>query len=225
MMKTLASKTWDATKATGRVIKAHPVKTVLAVVASVAAVAGIITYCGSNLPGAETTKAQLDMFVSKVRGLFTKIPWPFGKGIDVTSKGAERFRVDVVFPPKASGETIEKLGWTQKTMQVLSTHLDKVWSSIKSGLMALPKKAVAFVSAMSHSVFRKIDMIKADAPERVYRLTGSWEAARLAPGLITAAVYATLISVFWALYRLIKKIVVGGFHLIGSMLYSLGSLV
>jgi hypothetical protein len=48
-VKTLGEKAWDKTKATGRVIKAHPYKTVFAMLTAAAAIAGIVLYCSSNV--------------------------------------------------------------------------------------------------------------------------------------------------------------------------------
>jgi ElaB/YqjD/DUF883 family membrane-anchored ribosome-binding protein len=236
LAKTITSKTWDATKATGRAIKAHPYKTIVAVIASILAVGGIIVYVGGNLPLPDSTKAQLDSFKSHISDMVNKIDWPFTKTTtSFPTQAVNRSRyvmatgdTEMFINGKwmSSGEAISnlnvgkgnsahKLGWNSTTTNAVKSGIDKCWSQVKQGFGALEHRAYEY-TRKGWGMFEKGMM--ETIPNKVYEATGSRQAAGFAQGFSGFVVFITVSRILWALYRLVKKIIVGGLRIIGNTL-------
>jgi len=141
----IGSATWDMAKAGGRVVKAHPYKTILAVVAAIAAVAGIVVFMSGGLAGLAATEgagatalAKIISFNEKVASKVSSIKWPFGKVAAEAAEGTGKLSLAVtsnVAAPEAMA--LSKTGWTQTVVKGVNSTLSRAWTGIKDGASAL----------------------------------------------------------------------------------------
>lgn len=217
----LGDKAWDEVKAGGNYVKAHPVKTIVGILGAMAAVATLMIYSASNLPGAGQSREIYKAFSTKINGMIGKIPWPFGKVTSVVDD-ASRFKIDVVFPPRnAANIPVAEMGWNYKAAMAIGQHVDKTVAAVKHGLGVFGTKLGNGVKAAGHSAFGKIAEFRRVAPQKVYQMTGSAEAATATSFALGGIFFSTILSLCWAMWRLVKKIVIGGLRLIYSTLTSL----
>ena len=224
--KHIASKTWDAAKATGRTIKAHPYKTVLVVIASVAAVATVLSLCGA-IP---QTSAAFGAWISRLRTGLAAIKSPFGSITIESTKG--RLKAIFVKPVIHSLEYVQgnlvKLGYG--TLDTIKTAL----SSLKT---SLSKLATGAIPTLRTGLYKLIDLrekgaefarrgsidiaIKGGATASEVRTAGmyGYYAGRFGTsGLIVGAIMLAL-KISWLL---IKNIVIGGYNLVKTTVMAVG---
>lgn len=236
LAKTISTKTWDAAKATGRAIKAHPYKTIVAVLAAMLAVAGIVVYAGGNLPLPNATKESLEGFKKHISDMVSKISWPFTKSIpSVPTQAVPRSRfvmstgdTEMFINGKwmSSGEAISglkagkgnsahKLGWNSMNMNAVNSGLNKCWGQIRQGFSAIEHRGYEYTrkgwGMFEHAMMKTV-------PDKVYQATGSYQAGQAAKGFAGFVIFITITRILWALYRLVKKIIVGGLRIIGNTL-------
>jgi gas vesicle protein len=216
LIKDMGDKAREETKAVGREVKAHPVKTCVAVLAAVASVAAIMIYSASNLPGAGQSREVYKLFTSKINGMINKIPNPFGKVASMVDD-ASRFRVDVVFPARAASSIpVEKLGWNYHAAKAIGVHVNKTLASLKTGFNMFGSKLYSGAQSAAKTAFKTAESVKSSVPRHVYNLTGSSEAAHAASFAAGGIYFGMLISLAYAIWRLVKTIVVGGLRLVYS---------
>ena len=220
LIKSAGDKVWDKTKEVGAAVKAHPYKTCVIVLSAIAAVATIMIYSASNLPGAGQTRQVYRAFSDKIAGMMRNIPNPFGK-VNASVGDASNFRVDVVFPSRsAAAIPVEKLGWNYHAAKAIGVQVDKTVSAFKSGMSQFGTKVYRAAASGGHMVFRKAEAVKKAVPGHVYALTGSREAAHASSFAAGGIYYGLLISLTYAVWRLVRRVVVGGLSLIYSSIRS-----
>lgn len=223
----LTSKTWDATKSVGRAIKAHPYKTIMVTVVAIASVAGILAYCGSFLPGSNHGWAALGKFDTKLGELAKKIKLPFGGKVDVIGGTAKNLNhIDVVFAPRNAGSIpIAESGWTQAAAKTCYTQLSSAMNSIKGGIGSFSSRALKVFSehtaTVGHAVVGTVERGFKSVGGIVYDHTGSKTAASAAQMVAGSVFFWGAVNIFHKIWRLIKKIVLGGLRLIMSSVRAL----
>jgi ElaB/YqjD/DUF883 family membrane-anchored ribosome-binding protein len=239
--RTISHKVWDVTKAAGRTIKAHPFKTILVVLAAITAAAGIVVYFGGNLPLPNSTKESVEVFRNKITSMASNIKWPFVRSaptISPVTPSSSGWTSQILVNGKwvDSGEAIaglkagpsntaSNLGWTKSTIETVRVHTDQVWSKLKGGLGALSNRGFKYTRQawghLEHGVNQTI-------PNTVLKATGSHEAAHTAKlagwGALGFMVYININRIIWAMYRLVKFVIVGGLRLIGNTLKAIFNL-
>jgi len=244
VVKTLTSKAWDATKATGRVIKAHPVKSVLAIIAAIAAVAGVIAYATGNFPAAGAKGDAFKKFNEHIVGLINKIKSPFGK-VEAYAEGAHS-TLKVRWAQDSSGgfvKTLVKdsdydpktLGWTQSAVKSVSGQLDRVLKLIQSSIGHFGERLTKIASSAKSVGKDGLDVYMAHN-EAGNNAIGATMRAKLdegksfrhvaAAGVVgVAGLFAVVTAMSMVIYKLIKWIVVGGVKIILGTFRALTSLV
>jgi len=226
MFKKIGSSAWDKTKSVGKAIKAHPYKTIMLVILAIAAVGGILAYCGSFLPGSNQAWSALGKFDSKIGELSSKIKLPWGK-VNVTPGNAKNLNhIDVVFASKsAESIPIEKLGWSQSAARTCYTELSKSITSFKSGLGSSISRGTKVlsenISKVGHAVVPKLESAFKGVGKTVENHTGSKTVAGAAQMVASGAFFWGAVNIFHKLWRLIKKIVIGGLRLIYTTIKAL----
>lgn len=198
-----------------RYVKAHPVKVIVGLIASIAAVAGIMIYSASNLAGAAQTRQAMEAFTAKFKQMTDKIPWPFGKP-KVSGESVKDFRIDVVFPPRntVQGIPIDKLGWNQQAARAIGRQFDAASKTVKTGFTTFGAKTYEAVKKYSRAGVGMVNQ----SVGAVADLTGSKVIAGGAAFAVGAILFRLGVSLVYAVYRLLRKVVIGALHLIWNTL-------
>ena len=143
-----ANATWDATKAAGAYVKAHPFQTILTVVGVIIAVAGGLTFFGASFPAAGSKLSVFNSwnakFAEKMNAASMK--WPFGKaGKFIDPATGKRMTVSQLKAAKAGA------GSAGVAAKVASMQNKAVAGARRSAkireIKALPAKALGWASS------------------------------------------------------------------------------
>lgn len=217
--KMLTSAVWDKAKVAGATIKAHPYKTLAAMVAAAAVVVAIIALVATGMPGAYANETVLQSFIFKIKDMISGIKLPFGK-INVTTL-ADGTKI-VCNIEKSSKMTagigkLTDLGWTQSTVKAMSGSLSRVWSTLKINAAAISNKVVSSIKTVNDvggDMEKKIGMTVASKTRS--KLSG-WIAQEVVKKAYTTALW----SIIGVLYMLLKEIVIKTFKMIDDTFRSL----
>lgn len=238
VVKSVSGFAWDKVKAGAAIVKAHPYKTIIVIVAAIAATAGIAAFVGANLPatmsatGATGKGAEaLVKFSESVASKVNAIKWPFGKvAAEVTEKGSMALTVTSnVAAPEATA--LAKTGWTATVFNGVSSALGRAWNGIKGSGEALSAGAAKFgkfaknnaATSSFKDTWKTLNAAEAASSARVARIatakgTGAGIAAA-AGRTASAFAYFTIGASFIKLtYGLLFKVVAFGLRVIyGTM--------
>lgn len=242
-VKFLASKSWDAAKAAGRTVKAHPIKTVLAMIAAVAAVAAIVAFAGAGMPALGAQGEAMMKFAKELAGKITKIKLPFGKvAASVKDSGQLLFEYN---PGEALGsaaqyaskaETVSKLGWTKSAVSSVASQLTKAWTALKTGWGALSARAVKVATSTKDlasgtatlargggKFYGAIGKEIGKGAANAVGVTGkAADAASKVGSFVFSSIYWSMIVNFvHVLFILTRSVVMGAFRLVSATLRAL----
>lgn len=161
----LSSAVWDKTKAAAAVVKAHPYKTILAVIATIGAVAGVITLFG-GMPavtaGAAAMRTWFGGIVTKLNGAVAKFPFASiksslnaaGTKIVTTVRGAGSAVSGGVSKAAGAvkGASVSALGWSQTAVKSAGGQLKTAYNAALSGSKALGTRVTKLGTAAGSAV-------------------------------------------------------------------------
>jgi ElaB/YqjD/DUF883 family membrane-anchored ribosome-binding protein len=156
LVKKLTGAAWDAAKASGNRIKAHPYQTIAAVVAAMGVVAGIVMVAG-GAPAMTDNITVLRNYVGKIAADIGKIKWPFGKLSAKVNPDTLRLTFDPstgakTFMYSGEAQTAAKLGWTQNAVKAIEGQLGRAWSMITKGMGALTARSTALAGSVGEKL-------------------------------------------------------------------------
>jgi hypothetical protein len=215
----LSHMTWDATKATGKVIKAHPYKTVLAALAAAATVSGIVMYVGTSLPPGVITRGALDTFMKKLTVMYHSVKFP-GKAIYTTaSKDGNLIfaTVEKAGSMELTTATASKMGWTASSVRAIGNYATKVWNSFKTASKAIWEHVIKPVEKVAADILFVPKDLAAKVNEKTSMRTSVWIIEKIAG----AAYYSILFKIVTNLYHVVKDIVVNAFRTVRDTFTSL----
>lgn len=214
-MKSLNNKTWDVTKNTAEVVKAHPYKTIMVILAAAAAVVGIVHYVSIGAPGVGATRQTMGAFVTKVRGMFGAIKLP-GGGKVATTAVAEGMSLTTAVEGSvvvaAEAETLGALGWTTNAYKAIAAQTNKLWTSFSTMMQPAWDKSMKFViDKVEPVVF--LPKIKGE----LARLkTGSRAAGWAVEKLLAATYYPLIFKIYTSTLKVLRTITIAAFEAVNT---------
>lgn len=215
----LKNKTVKAAK----VVTAHPVKTLVIVIGAIVAVAGIMVYSASNLPGAAQSRQAWDTFSKKVSEMTNAVKWPWGAPKAEWSEDGMIKWTEAVTAGRAEDIPVEKLGWNYHAARAIGSQVDAAWTKTKQGLSEMGPAIYSTVVRYGRKANDAFDAAGAKVVDAVGDMTGSRTDARTAAFTVGGIKFSIIASLIWGLWKLTKKIITAGFRLIISSLKSLVS--
>lgn len=217
--KMLTASVWDKAKVAGATIKAHPYKTLAAMITAAAVVVAIIALVASGMPGAYANETVLKSFIFKIQDMIKTIKLPFGKiNVSTLADGTKIVcNIDQTTKMTAGAAKLVDLGWTQNAVKAMSGSLNRVWSSLKINASAISTKVVSsvkFVNDIGGDMNNKIGMTVATK-------TGSKLFGWAAQEVVKKAYTTALWSIIGVLYMLLKEVVIKAFRMINDTFRSL----
>lgn len=215
--KFIAGKTWDGAKAATEVVKAHPYKTIIAVLAAAAAIVAIVVFVPVSIPSVGAAGSAMTTFMSKLQSMYNAIKWPFGK---VTTTPVMNGRAIVAKLDTAKdamvlkAATSQSLGWSYSAVTSVVGQITKSTEGIrKAGTTVWTKVVKPAEKAVSKVAFAPNalgDKVKARTGSKI----ASWATENLAGKIY----YPILFKVGMNLYQMIKAIVLKAFNMVVSTL-------
>lgn len=237
-VKAIGSYTWDKAKVAGAVVKAHPYKTILAVVVAIAAVAGITVFISSGLPAlAASSKAggvvnKFVKFGETVASKVNAIKWPFGK---VAAEATDKGKLLLTYSEGAKGvawanvapeaTTLGKLGWTQTVVKGVESSLGRAWGGIKTGAEAFGGKASSYVKTFSDSAWDSAKAVNEGIVKAQKGNNGFITAKSAGSNFGIVAVASLTVGMIKFVYGLIFKVVASGLRVIYNTLKAIANAV
>lgn len=225
----LTGAVWDKAAAAGKVVKAHPYKTIAAVIASIAAVAGIVAFVGTGLPAYGVKGPAFKSFLNSLKAKIDGINFPFASIKAAVAENGAKIAVSIQSAAaNAKAVAIGKLGWTQTAVKASQGQLDRVWSGVKQGSKAfglragkVGKGAADIVGSGLITSMKAGDQIGA----AVARNTGS-EIVGAAASVLSAHAFAgAFLGVVATTINLLFRVVAAGFRIIFGTFRALKSAV
>lgn len=234
----LLNKTKDGAVAKGKdlqaKIKAHPVKTVLAAVAAIAGVIGVVSFATGNF-GMVLKASKIPVFLKGLASLIGKITWPFGKLVPQVIKDHKIAVTIVGIPTATTAVAVGTLGWANQSSSTLAEKIRNAVDGISRGWSHVKEKVAPMVSsagtmakgiAVGTAAGFRAGLSVADRNASVsYHSAGSGEHSIFGSiltglfgvaGAVTVGGATVIVSVLNVLYHLIKTIVFGTLDLVAS---------
>lgn len=223
--KGLLSSAWDKAKAAGTVIRAHPYKTIFAMLVAAVAVAAVAAAVASGMPGSYANETALQSFMYKVKDSIAKIKLPFGKidpkVVEGTFSHGKKFKlecaIDMSGAAEHASEAADKLGWTQSAIRAVGSKLSEIATSLKSSVVGVSRKIIDAAKA--------VNKIGGEMPkkigDKVAAKTGSGILGWAAQQIVNKAYMTALWSVVGVLYNMIKTIVLKAYKMVQETFTSL----
>ena len=215
----LVSGVWDKTKAASSYVKAHPYKTIAAIIAAVSAVAAIVAYVASGAPASGAKMDVMMSFVNRTREQIGKIKLPGGDIIAKVSENGMKLSLEMKTHAGAAINTakavvdkvsVEALGWSQIAVKAIGGQLNRAWDVTKHSWTALGTRSTKLVGNLAENGFAKTLGTSA-----MVATAGVLAYAKVKASLVgLATYYGTLINVILNLVKLTRWVVVGGFRMI-----------
>ena len=217
-VKELSHKAWTNTKA---VVKAHPLKTVMAGLAVLGSIVGVLTYVGKNVPTTgDLSKTQ--SFAKSVYDLMSKIEFPDVHMPKVSGDEEKLFKqfsankttsaingsadrgikgTDGIFKGATQGNP-KDMGWTQAAVSTVAQKVSRLWVELKDGIGALGINGIK----LSRSVWGTFEhTLRVTVPDAVTHVTGSREAGNAAAFATGGIIFMVVMRAVWAVWRLVTK--------------------
>lgn len=217
--KTLTSKAWDATKVAGATIKAHPYKTILAVLAAAAAAAAVVAFVGTGLPAFGCTNGAMAAFMTKINTLYRAIKFPGTKIVtSIADNGVVALaKLEVTAKVVAQSAKTATLGWTTNSVKAIATHGNRVWGIVKGAITPVWERAIKPIN----KVIETGQLVNDVVSTKVETFTGSkgtaWMAGKIAGGYYFKIVNQLVSSVF----QIVKSVIIRAFQMVRDTFKSL----
>lgn len=234
MVTSIGEKAWDKTKAAGAVVAAHPYATIASVIASAAAVAGLVAFVASGAPAVGAKLDVLKSFVSTVREHLGRIKFPGGKLVAKLSESGTKIMVTFEKSKDAvKSAALSSLGWSQTAVKAMSSQLNRAWDALQQSWKALGTRSMKLVRGageLTKEVFvggAAVGVVGASAGKQLAtKVVGTSKAGRTvsavagyaASRVVTSAYFGAIISLIGLMFRVTKYVVVGGFRMIAATL-------
>lgn len=233
----LTEKAWDKAKTAGAVARAHPYKTIAAVIASIAAVAGIVAFVASGAPAPGAKIDVLKSMLVAVKDRIAGIKFPGGKITATLSAAGDRI---VLGFEKASGVAKEAaltaLGWSQPAVKAISGQLDRAWAAVKTSWGALGKRTTSIANSVINTAGEVV--MGGVATGTMAAQVAGGTAAKVLPagkasgfvakmvgsqvGFAAGGAYImSIVGIVASMFRLTRFVVIGGFRMIAATLRAL----
>jgi len=231
-VKAIGGYTWDKAKAAGAVVKAHPYKTILAVVVAIAAVAGITVFISGGLPALAASTKTGDMankaikFGQTVAAKVNSIKWPFGKVAAEAAEKTGKLSLTVtsnMAAPEAAA--LGKMGWTSTVVKGVESTLGRAWGSIKTGAEALGSSTTSYAKTFSESAWDSASRVN-ETLVKVQKGNNGFITAKSAGtnfGIVAAA--GLTVGIIKFVYGLIFKVVAAGLRVIYNTMKAIANAV
>lgn len=213
----LGSVAWDATKTAGRAIKAHPYKTIAAVVASIAVVAGVVAFAGGNFPAMGVKMPAFESFGAKLVEMIKKIKNPFTK-VNATFVGG---KLKVGFEAiKGTSATVvntvtaKAAGWSQTVVKVVGGQASRAYATTKDAFGALVARGGKLAGPTVNTVFMGQYGASQGVRATLAARGVSDSVANFAGVVAGGAFISGLISTVVSLIKIAYAVIVGGFRVI-----------
>lgn len=232
LVSKMSAKAWDKTKTAGAVARAHPYTTIAAVIAAIAATAGIVAFVASGAPAAGAKVEVLKSMLNAVKDRITGIKFPGGKITAALSKGGDRL---ILGFEKAAGvakeAALSTLGWTQPAIKAINGQLDRAWGAVKMSWNALStrttKIATSVIDTSGQVVMGGIgtgvaaaNMAGGTAVKVLPATKAGGFVAKMVGnqvGFAAGSAYImSIVGIVAAMFRLTRFVVVGGFRMIAG---------
>lgn len=221
-IKTLSGAAWDKAKATGKVVKAHPYKTLIGVILAVAATAGVVLWAGGSLPALTAKGPQVTKFVNDLAGKINKIKWPFGNVSATVAEGGAKLKTVVTTNGAAAkGVALNALDWTGSMVTSAGSQLGRAWTVTKQGVGAFGERALKVGQAVGKFYVDTSVEAGLGVKSFVEKKTGLGPVGVVAGGLTTYAVGQFLVNIAIGLTKLVYQIIAGGLRIIAATLNAL----
>jgi hypothetical protein len=223
----IASKTWNAAKATGQTIKAHPYKTVVATIGAIAAAAAVIALVW----GFPAAPAGVTAWISKIQTALGNVKSPFGS-LSLAKVG-NRFK-PVWTATESAAKTVSgtavKLGYQSKAVLVSGASslkgalgkalsaLDRVSDKVIRPLVKAEMKIGSTVNRHATKTTIKVGTAIARGARDVGEFAGA--AAEGAFRGVAISAISVAISVTWTL---LVHVIIKGYKLVRSAFASVAS--
>lgn len=217
----LSSASWDKAKEAGKVVRAHPYKTIIVVILAIAAVAGVVLFGGQALPAIGAKQAQVTKFVTDMASKINKIKWPFGDIKAVVAEGGAKFAVTVKDTGSAAKAiALDKLDWTATMVKSAGGQLGRAWTVTKQGVGEFGDRAGKIGKTIAKSGF-DVTKTTVDASTtagvRVGRaVAGNNLVGNVGGMVIGSVIFSTIISTVVGLTKLVYRIIAGGLRIIAA---------
>lgn len=215
---TLSSAAWDKAKAAGKVVKAHPYKTIIGVILAVAAAAGVVLYGAQAMPAITAKQAQVTKYVTDMVSSINKIKNPFGSVSAKVAEGGAKFVVTIKNGASvAKGVAMDKLDWTASMVKSCGTQLGRAWSITKKGVTDFGTRAQKVGQSVKSGAKFASDAAGASSlivSAKVAKASGSVKAGVAAGALWGTAVVQGIISTVVGLAKLAYGVIVAGLRTI-----------
>lgn len=234
MVTSIGEKAWDKTKAAGAVVAAHPYATIASVIASAAAVAGLVAFVASGAPAVGAKLDVLKSFVNTVREHLGRIKFPGGKLVAKLSEGGTK--IMVVFEKSKDAmksAALSSLGWSQTAVKAMSGQLNRAWDALQQSWKSLGARSMKLVRTagdVTKEVFvggGTVGVAGFSAGKQLAtKVVGaskvgqrvSTVAGYAASRVVTSAYIGAIASLIGLMFRVTKYVVVGGFRMIAATL-------
>lgn len=223
LASTVASKTWNAVKATGAMIKAHPYKTAAIVIAAIAAVAGVF----GLMAAFPTSAAAVTGWFTRIRTALTSIKFPTGSiKTAFTSQG----KLNAAWVSEANymglmgqagpmvARPLNALGWTKAAVMGAPKSLGAALSSVMAALAKIPgalRRAPGLVMAAGKALPGGIGNKVGEAAWKV--AVASANHPKLVGTATSFAGMALVGFVIKLVWMLLKNVVLSGYRMVKSM--------
>lgn len=127
-----------------KTVKAHPYKTIVVAVTTIATVIGIVMFVTRGFPNISTISTNFSLFTKKLRSLVISIRSPFNQTVSI-SKTTGIPKVVVGRGPDPIISTIGELGYTRASLINIVGRLRSLWRELLQTIGSFKRRIVSVV--------------------------------------------------------------------------------
>lgn len=229
----ITSAAWDKAKAAGKVVKAHPYKTIIGVISAIAAVAGVCVFGGQYLPALSAPGQAVTKFTTAMVAKINAIKWPFGSITAKVAEGGAKFVTTVeTGATAAKGVAIESLDWTASMVKAAGGQIGRAWNATKTGVTAFGTRATKVGNSVKTTMASAAKFTE-DAVGSTTLLVraksakamGSAKAGAAVAGVYGMVAVNAITSAAMSLVKLLYRVVAAGLRIITNTFNALAGAV
>jgi hypothetical protein len=236
----LSAAAWDKAKVAGKIVKAHPYKTIIGVILAIAAAAGVVMFGAKYLPAITAKQPQVAKFVTDITAKINNIKWPFGDIKATVAEGGAKFAVNIKSAGGvAKGVAMDSLDWTSTMVRSAGSQLGRAWSVTKQGVSAfgvraakighsvvtdakyLGKDAVSGVKKGAKVYGEASDFIGKPVGDLLYKAGANKFVSDIGAGAFGGWVIGSVITAIIGLTKVVYQIIAGGLRIVAATLNAL----